>query len=114
MIASAHALEPGGRFKRRRFLPWNVADDEGKLVLIGPGGDLDFKAEDGDALELALSGAPFSAADLLCELPKSWSAPFGRRASSSASPSFSAPPEPGPGPAGGPNERRAPRRPPLR
>jgi hypothetical protein len=69
VIASAHILAPGGRFKRRRFLPWNVADDEGKLVLIGPGGDLDFKTEDGDALELALSGAPFSASDLPCEDP---------------------------------------------
>ena len=33
----------GDRYRRRRFVPWNVADDEGKLVLIGPGGDLDFK-----------------------------------------------------------------------
>ena len=50
-------------------MPWNVADDDGKLVLIGPGGDLEFKAEDGDALDVALSGAPFSAADLECEEP---------------------------------------------
>ena len=90
VIASAHALEPGGRFKRRRFLPWNVADDEGKLVLIGPGGDLDFKAEDGDALELALSGAPVQRRrSALRQARPSWSAPSGRRASSSASPSSS-------------------------
>jgi len=38
-------------------------------VLIGPGGDLDFKAEDGDALDVALSGAPFVASDLACEDP---------------------------------------------
>ena len=50
-------------------MPWNVADDEGKLVLIGPGGDLDFAAEDGDALDVALSGKPFSAADLDCKDP---------------------------------------------
>ena len=37
-------------------MPWNVADDDGKLVLIGPGGDLEFKAEDGDALDVALVG----------------------------------------------------------
>jgi lysine-specific demethylase/histidyl-hydroxylase NO66 len=57
------------RFRRRRFVPWNVADDEGKLVLIGPGGDSQFEADDGDALDVALSGAPFSAADLKCEKP---------------------------------------------
>jgi lysine-specific demethylase/histidyl-hydroxylase NO66 len=57
------------RFRRRRFVPWNVADDEGKLVLIGPGGDSQFEADDGDALDVALSGAPFTAADLKCEKP---------------------------------------------
>ena len=62
--ASAVAAQESDRYRRRRFVPWNVADDEGKLVLIGPGGDLEFKAEDGDALDVALSGAPFTAADL--------------------------------------------------
>jgi ribosomal protein L16 Arg81 hydroxylase len=61
--------QEGDRFRRRRFVPWNVADDDGKLVLIGPGGDLDFEAEDGDALDIALSGAPFGAADLKCKNP---------------------------------------------
>jgi len=69
VIARAQAVAEGDRFRRRRFLPWNVADDEGKLVLIGPGGDLVFEAGDGDALDLALSGAPFAAADLPCEQP---------------------------------------------
>lgn len=69
VIAAAQALKAGDRFRRRRFVPWNVADDDGKIVLIGPGGDLDFKAEDGDALDVALSGAPFTAADLDCEAP---------------------------------------------
>ena len=50
-------------------MPWNGADDEGKLVLIGPGGDLDFNADDGDALDVALSGAPFAAEDLKCKDP---------------------------------------------
>ncbi len=85
VIAGAHTLNPGERFKRRRFVPWNVADDEGKLVLIGPGGDLDFKPEDGDALELALSGKSFSASDLGCEDPEElvqtlWAAGFLERA----------------------------------
>ena len=63
------ARRQGDRYRRRRFVPWNVADDEGKLVLIGPGGDLEFEAEDGDALDVALSGAPFTAADLKCKDP---------------------------------------------
>jgi ribosomal protein L16 Arg81 hydroxylase len=67
--AAVSGPQQGDRFRRRRFVPWNVADDEGKLVLIGPGGDLDFEAEDGDALDIALSGAPFSAADLKCKDP---------------------------------------------
>jgi len=70
VIASAQAgPQDGDRFRRRRFVPWNVADDDGKLVLIGPGGDLEFKAEDGDALDVALSGGPFALADLKCEKP---------------------------------------------
>jgi len=69
VISSAGKAQPGDRYRRRRFVPWNVADDDGKLVLIGPGGDLDFDAQDGDALDVALSGAPFSSADLKCEKP---------------------------------------------
>ena len=70
VIASAQAgVGPGDRFRRRRFVPWNVADDEGKLVLVGPGGDLDFKEGDGDALDIALSGSAFTADDLKCEAP---------------------------------------------
>jgi lysine-specific demethylase/histidyl-hydroxylase NO66 len=69
LSASQHGLKPDDRFRRRRFVPWNVADDEGKLVLIGPGGDLEFLGDDGDALDLALSGAPFTEADLKCEAP---------------------------------------------
>ncbi len=62
--ALARSREPDDRYRRRRYVPWNVADDEGKLVLIGPGGDLDFKAEEGDALDIALGGDSFTAADL--------------------------------------------------
>lgn len=70
VISSAGAAQSDDRYRRRRFVPWNVADDDGKLVLIGPGGDLEFRAEDGDALDIALSGAPFAAADLGCEKPE--------------------------------------------
>jgi ribosomal protein L16 Arg81 hydroxylase len=67
--AAQVAIDETSRFRRRRFVPWNVADDEGKIVLIGPGGDLSYDEKDGDALDVALSGAPFSVADLPCEGP---------------------------------------------
>jgi hypothetical protein len=70
VISSSAAARPDDRYRRRRFVPWNVADDEGKLVLIGPGGDLEFKAEEGDALDIALGGEPFTAADLKHEKPE--------------------------------------------
>ncbi|MDP8994779.1 MAG: cupin domain-containing protein [Pseudomonadota bacterium] len=61
--------QPGDRFRRRRFVPWNPAEDEGDLVIVGPDGDLRFAQEDGDALERALSGAPFGQEDLACDNP---------------------------------------------
>jgi lysine-specific demethylase/histidyl-hydroxylase NO66 len=67
--SSIAAPQEGDRYRRRRFVPWNLADDEGKLVLIGPGGDTELQGEDGDALDVALSGAPFTAAELKCENP---------------------------------------------
>lgn len=87
IAASEQPAQPGDRYRRRRFVQWNVADDEGKLVLIGPDGDLDFKPEDGDALDIALSGATFSAAELKCEEPDDlvrtlWAAGFLERAES--------------------------------
>ena len=61
--------QPGDRFRRRRFVPWNPAEDEGDLVIVGPGGDMRFKEADGDALDVALSGAPFTQEELNCEDP---------------------------------------------
>ncbi|HEX8527478.1 cupin domain-containing protein [Allosphingosinicella sp.] len=61
--------QTGDRFRRRRFVPWNAAEDEGALVIVGPGGDLRFKEEDGDALEIALSGGPFGEDELNCAEP---------------------------------------------
>jgi hypothetical protein len=69
VISSSAATKPDDRYRRRRFVPWNVADDEGKLILIGPGGDLEFKEDDGDALDIALSGEAFTAADLKVDKP---------------------------------------------
>ena len=58
----------GDRFRMRPFVPWNVAEDEaGRLVLVGPGGDLAFDPADGDALDVALSGDVFAAQDMVGE-----------------------------------------------
>ncbi len=54
-------------FRAQPHTPHRVAADGGKLVLIAPGGDLDFPADRRAALERALSGAPFTPADLNCE-----------------------------------------------
>ena len=56
-------------FRRRRLVLWQLADDAGKLALIGPGGDLHFDDGDGEALELALSGEVFAMGDLKCADP---------------------------------------------
>ena len=60
----------GDRFRKRPLVPWQVADDEGKLALIGPGGDIFFDDDDGDALDVALSGKDFAVDDLPCKDPK--------------------------------------------
>jgi hypothetical protein len=55
----------GDRFRLRPFLVWNVAEDEeGRIVLVAPGGDLAFDPGDGALLERALSGEAFAAQDL--------------------------------------------------
>ena len=87
VIASgAPTSDDKASYRRRRFLPWNVADDEGKLVIIAPGGDLIFSAEDGDALDIALSGKPFQLSELQCADPTAmlrrlWAAGFLERVS---------------------------------
>lgn len=54
----------GDRFRRRPLVPFQLADDEGRIALIGPGGDIFFGTGDLTALETALSGAPFGSDDL--------------------------------------------------
>lgn len=69
IAATPNVPKEGERYRRRRLVPWQVADDEGKLVLVGPGGDLHFDDDDGDALDLALSGEPFDVPALPCKDP---------------------------------------------
>lgn len=66
IMADPPVPQPDDRYRRRRFVPWNVAGDEGALVLIGPGGEVRFEEADGDALDIALSGEAFAQADLKC------------------------------------------------
>ncbi|MFN3946429.1 MAG: cupin domain-containing protein [Allosphingosinicella sp.] len=68
-ILSGPVPGAGGGFRLRPLAPWNLAEDEGATVLVGPGGDLRFAPEDGDALGIALSGAPFAETDLACAEP---------------------------------------------
>lgn len=69
IAATPHVPRDGDRFRRRSLVPWQIADDEGKLALIGPGGDLFFDDDDGPALDLALSGKLFAVDDLPCKDP---------------------------------------------
>ncbi len=69
IAGSRNPVGPGDAWRRRRFAPWNIAGDNGKMVLIGPGGDTGFEVEDGAALEIALSGADFTADQLNCADP---------------------------------------------
>jgi lysine-specific demethylase/histidyl-hydroxylase NO66 len=55
------------RFRAQTHTPHRIAEDGDKLALIAPGGDLDFPPDRRAALERALSGAPFTPADLSCE-----------------------------------------------
>ena len=69
IAATPNVPREGDRFRRRKLVPWQVADDEGKLALIGAGGDIFFDDDDGDALDVALSGDPFAVDDLPCKDP---------------------------------------------
>lgn len=52
------------RFKRTRFAPFRVAEDGDNVVVIGPGGELEFAQGERAAVERALSGDAFTPADL--------------------------------------------------
>jgi len=62
------------KFRAQPRTPHRIAEDGDKLVLIAPGGDLDFPPDRRAALERAMSGAPFTPADLACENPEAMTA----------------------------------------
>ncbi|MGE0046238.1 MAG: cupin domain-containing protein [Hyphomonadaceae bacterium] len=57
-------VQPMDRYVARAFTPWRLAEDEEKLVLIAPGGEVDFTPPERAAIERALDGRPFSPGDL--------------------------------------------------
>lgn len=68
-VAGVLSAGPGGpkagdRFRRRPLIPFQLADDDGRIALIGPGGDIFFGTGDQSALETALSGTAFGHDDL--------------------------------------------------
>ncbi len=54
------ALAANDQFVLKRPAPFRIAEDGDRIVLIAPGGDLDFVAEDRPGLERALNGQPFA------------------------------------------------------
>ena len=46
-----------------------LADDDGRIALLTPGEDLRFEADEGAALEKALSGEAFAVSELACDQP---------------------------------------------
>ncbi|MBY0564100.1 MAG: cupin domain-containing protein [Hyphomonadaceae bacterium] len=61
---ASRLMNASDRFKTPRFSPYRIAEDGDVVIVIAPGGELKFKREERVALERALSGTPFAAADL--------------------------------------------------
>lgn len=71
-LLSAEPDEPTARsrFRRRPLVPFQLADDDGRVALIGPGGDILFGPGDLASLETALSGEVFGRDDLTAADPR--------------------------------------------
>lgn len=67
---AAQPVKADERFRAHPFAPHRLAEDGDKLVLISPGGELDFPSDRRPALERALSGEAFAPAELGCEAPE--------------------------------------------
>ena len=66
-FAVLDAVKPIGaadRFRAHRYAPYRIAEDGDKLIVIAPGGELGFEPAARPALERALSGEPFTPAQL--------------------------------------------------
>lgn len=66
-VSSLGAFTAADRFQAQPRTPFRIAEDGDDVVLICAGGELSFAPDQRAALELALSGKPFSLADLKIE-----------------------------------------------
>ncbi len=76
-FAVRDATKPVGakeRFRAARCAPYRIAEDGDKLVVIAPGGELDFAPAARAALERALNGEAFTPAQLGVEAPEAMTA----------------------------------------
>ncbi len=64
---ASRPVQADERFVVQRHAHWRLAEDGDKLVLISPGGELDFPPDRRAALERALNGEAFTPAALGCE-----------------------------------------------
>lgn len=64
ILHASKDLTASDRFVLKRHAPFRIAEDGDNIVVIGPGGDLDFTASNRAALERALNGEPFGLGDL--------------------------------------------------
>ena len=71
---AARPIGADDRFQAQRRSPFRIAEDGDKIVIIAPGGELDFQVGDRAALERALNGAPFTPAELGGEKPEALTA----------------------------------------
>jgi len=69
-VSDIGAINAGDRFQAQPRTPSRLAEDGDDIVLICAGGELKFAPEQRPALELALGGSPFGAADLKAEKPE--------------------------------------------
>jgi hypothetical protein len=66
---AARPINASDRFQGQALSPYRLAEDDGVLVVIAPGGELKFAPSDRDALDLALSGGAFAMQDLRAAEP---------------------------------------------
>ena len=61
---ASKAIKPADAFVLQQRSPFRIAEDGDNIVVIGPGGESTFAANERPALERALNGQPFKLADL--------------------------------------------------
>lgn len=64
VTAPAFSISAEDRFRARPYSQRRLAEDDGKPVIVAPGGEVNFEAGEDAALERALSGEAFTRTDL--------------------------------------------------